>query len=92
MNVKLFGNLRQYGGGSHVAVDLGEGRTVADLLERLFALCPALRPHVVTPEGDALLPHVNIMLNGRLIRDLQGLQTPVSEEDSVAIFPPSAGG
>lgn len=100
MLIKLFGSLRLHGAGSKVEVSLcdpgptgaAEPATVALLLDRLFALHPALRENVVVPDGTALLPHVNIMRNGRLIRDLQGLQTPVSEDDVIAIFPPSAGG
>lgn len=92
MLIKLFGSLRLHGAGSRVEVALSEPATVAQVLDRLFALHPALREHVVVPDGTALLPHVNIMRNGRLIRDLQGLQTPVEEGDSIAIFPPSAGG
>ena len=97
MLVKLFGSLRLHGAGSRVEVELGrahaaEPTTVSQVLDRLFAIHPALREHVVVPDGTALLPHVNIMRNGRLVRDLQGLQTSVEEGDTLAIFPPSAGG
>ncbi|MFZ5814698.1 MAG: ubiquitin-like small modifier protein 1 [Bacillota bacterium] len=90
MVVKLFGSLRLPGVGSRVEVS--GGATVAAVLESLFAQHPQLREHVVQPDRFELLPHVNLMLNGRLVRDLEGLQTRVAEADSIAIFPPSAGG
>lgn len=88
--VKLFGTLRLHGTGSRIEVN--HRASVAGILEELFALHPVLREHIVTPDGTALLPYVSIMVNGRMTRDLQGLETPVWEGDVLAIFPPSAGG
>lgn len=90
MLIKLFGSLRMVVPGGRVEV--GYRPTVADLLDELFAQHPALRAEVLHPDRMELLPHVNIMLNGRLVRDLQGLQTAVADGDTLAIFPPSAGG
>lgn len=90
MLVKLFGTLRLVAGTGRVEVEAGPA--VADVLEALFQLHPALRAEVIHPDRLELLPHVNVMRNGRLVRDLDGLATPVGEGDSLAIFPPSAGG
>ncbi len=90
MLVKLFGTLRMIVPGGRVEVEAAP--TVADALSATFAQHPALRNEVVHPDRMELLPHVNVMVNGRLVRDLQGLQTPVRESDTIAVFPPSAGG
>lgn len=90
MEVRLFGSLRLVVPEGRVTV--GAEPTVAAVLEAAFRQVPELRAHVLYPGRMELLPHVNVMLSGRLVRDLQGLNTPVREEDSVAVFPPSAGG
>jgi len=35
---------------------------------------------------------VNVLKNGRNIHFLNGLETPLSEGDVIALFPPAAGG
>ncbi|MFZ5823832.1 MAG: ubiquitin-like small modifier protein 1 [Bacillota bacterium] len=92
MLIKLFASFRQPGLSDRVPVEIISGATVMDALEVLFAERPFLRPEVMAPGRRELQPHVNIMLKGRLIRDLQGLGTPLSDGDTLSLFPPSAGG
>lgn len=92
MLIKLFGSLRPAGAPDRYNVPVGPGSCVLDALEALFAVVPELRMQVLAPGRAELLPHVNVMVNGRLVRDLRGLETPVGESDTLAIFPPSAGG
>lgn len=92
MLIKLFASLRLPETGRFVEVPWHPGETVRTALESLFARHPALREMIMAPGGQELLPFVNVMVSGRLVRDLQGLDTPVQEGDSLAIFPPSAGG
>ncbi|HYF78454.1 MAG TPA: ubiquitin-like small modifier protein 1 [Symbiobacteriaceae bacterium] len=92
MLIKLFANLRAFAKDGRVEVALPPGATVRDALAHLFALTPALQEHVIDPATGELLPFVQVMLKGRLVRDLQGLDTPVGENKEMAIFPPVAGG
>lgn len=92
MRIKLFASLRLPGTGGHVDVTVGPNARVIDALEALFQQVPDLRPMILQPDMRELLPFVNVMVNGRLARDLQGLDTPVTDEDVLAIFPPVAGG
>jgi molybdopterin converting factor small subunit len=43
-------------------------------------------------DGVALHPYVRVMINGRDSELEQGLDTIVSTNDQIAIFPPLAGG
>jgi molybdopterin synthase sulfur carrier subunit len=43
-------------------------------------------------EGEALSHMVIILVNGKDVRDLQGLDTPLKPDDTVVLFPPLAGG
>ncbi len=46
---------------------------------------------VLEPDGS-LKSYFHVLVNGRHVRLQQGLQTPLSEGDVVAIFPPIGGG
>jgi molybdopterin synthase sulfur carrier subunit len=43
-------------------------------------------------EGEALSHIVIILVNGKDVRDLQGLDTPLKPDDTIVLFPPLAGG
>jgi len=92
VTIKLFGNLRHPTVGKGLQLQVAAGATVHDILLQLFHHAPHLRDQIMEPGQIALRPHVNVMLKGRLVRDLQGLSTPVGDEDVIAVFPPSAGG
>ncbi len=86
-HVKLFGNLRSHA--DQPRFDIA-GSTVGEVLAAVCASNAALCAAVL--EGGALRPHVRVMINGRDIELAQGLDTPVTETDQIAIFPPLAGG
>lgn len=66
-----------------------EGETVGDALHDLLRREPRLSPRVFLDE-DKLI--VSIFLNGRSVRDLGGLDTPVAEGDKLLLVPPLGGG
>ncbi len=66
----------------------GDIRTLVDALVKRY---PALRSELVDESGE-LRGTIKVMVNGRNVEFLQGLSTPVGEEDAVAIFPLVAGG
>lgn len=92
MVIRLFATFRPLVGGKYVDLPAEEGEPVGDVLRRLVDRYPGLKGELLTPDGQALLPHVQVFLSGRSIRDLQGLQTPLPAEPNMAVFPPVAGG
>lgn len=68
-----------------------EGRTVAEVMEDLVTQHPSLRPHLFNGDG-VLRPFVNLFLNDENIRDLQGIQTSIGENDQLILIPSIAGG
>lgn len=68
-----------------------EGGTVGEVLRALTTQHPETTDQLFSPEGD-LNRYVNIYLNDEDVRVLDGLQTGVSDSDTVVILPAMAGG
>ncbi len=81
--------LRTYTGGqSEVKVN---GATIAEALADLTAQYPAIQPHVFNENGG-LRPFVNLFVGSHNIKDLQGMNTPITDSDRVMLIPSIAGG
>ena len=72
------------------AIEVG-GATIGEAVTALVGQHPGLREQLLTPEGD-LHRFVNVYLNGRDVRYLDGLSTPVAERDEIRLLPAIAGG
>lgn len=91
MEWRLFADLAETAGARRVSVAADGVETVGDALEALFEAHPSLRDRVLDADG-ALVDHVNILLNGEGINTADGLETPVTSDDELALFPPVSGG
>jgi molybdopterin converting factor small subunit len=81
--------LRAYTGGqSEVPV---QGQTVSQAIQDLVQRYPAIQPHLYKAP-DELRSFVNLFLNEDNINDLQGLETPLAENDRLMLIPSIAGG
>jgi sulfur-carrier protein len=80
--------LRSYTGGAK-AVE-GSGATLDELLNNLDAAHGGLRERLV--DGEKLRRFVNVYLNDEDVRFLGGLETPVTDGDTVTVLPAVAGG
>ena len=68
----------------------GSGSTLGELLINLDAEHGGLRDRLV--DGESLRRFVNVYLNDEDVRFLGGLETPVSDGDTVTVLPAVAGG
>ncbi len=80
--------LRQYTGGEKTVA--GKGGTLAELLSDLDARHPGLAGRIVDDSG--LKRFVNVYVNDEDVRFLGGLETPLTDGDSVTVLPAVAGG
>jgi molybdopterin synthase sulfur carrier subunit len=87
----LYGSLRELAGEREIDVSLPDGATIRDLLNRMGELRPVLAQRLLDEDGN-ITRFANVFVNGRDIRDLDGLDTPVTPSDEVTILPPAAGG
>jgi sulfur-carrier protein len=76
------------GGEKEVAA---EGGSVGDVLRELAERHPATERQLFQEDGQ-LNRYVNVYLNDEDVRVLEGLDTPVSADDTLVILPAMAGG
>ncbi len=65
--------------------------SVTDLMNNLLNEYPALLPHLFDSAGK-LRRHYNVFVNGTHIRDLDGMDTLLKDEDKVILMASAAGG
>jgi len=68
-----------------------EGGSVREVLERVFAGDPLLRSYVLDDQGR-VRRHVNIFLNGDMIRDRQHLSDAAGAQDEIYVMQALSGG
>ena len=87
--IKIPTPLRPYAGGqSKIQV---QGETVGEVLEQMVVYYPDIRQHIMSETGE-LRPFVNLFFNGENVKDLQGTETPLEEDDNLMLVPSIAGG
>ena len=82
--IKLFANLRKAAGTKETSIT---GASLSVVVTELVKRYPALKENLF--ENGQIRQHVIITINGHPTTDWD---TPLSEQDQIAIFPPIAGG
>ena len=67
------------------------GKTVDEALQALADGFPKIQPHLFDTNGK-VRRHINLFVNADNIRDLNGLETAVGEEDVIKVLPSVTGG
>jgi sulfur-carrier protein len=67
------------------------GGNVGEVLRALVSQHPATESQLFSEDGE-LNRYVNVYLNDEDVRVLQGLETGVSDSDTIVILPAMAGG
>jgi len=88
VRVNLYATYRDLTGSKHLEL---AGNTVGEVIERLLERHPQLGAELFAEPGR-LSERVSVFRNGRDVRYLEGLDTPVAPDDVLDIFPPVAGG
>jgi MoaD family protein len=81
--------LRRYTGGE--ARVPASGDSVAGVLDNLNERFPGLKDRVCEDDGE-IRRFVNVFVNGKNVRTLDGAATPVKPGDEIGIIPAMAGG
>ncbi|MBN2550114.1 MAG: MoaD/ThiS family protein [Anaerolineales bacterium] len=92
MHVNFYATLRQVVGAKMVDIPLPTGSTVRHLLAEILRLYPDLRGELLDESGH-LYSHVHIFVSGRDAPFLEnGLDSVISPDDTIGVFPAVGGG
>jgi len=95
MHIRAYATLRDLLGASKfdlpVDASTGAPTTVGQVLHRLAEAHPALAGKLWADDGH-LTGYITVLLNGRSIEYLQGMDTPMADADTLSLFPPVGGG
>lgn len=88
--VKLFAEFREAAGQDRQSLELPDGATVKDALRELAHREPALS-ELMFSDGR-LHDHLHVFVNGRNVGTTGGLESGLSDGDTLTFFPPVGGG
>ncbi len=89
--VKFLATLYDLTGVLKAEVETPGETTVRQLIDVLDAKFAGLKTELLDQEGK-LKPMYNVLVNGRAIEWLSGLETRLKDGDEVVFIPPAAGG
>jgi molybdopterin synthase sulfur carrier subunit len=91
VTLRTFGHIGTTIGATEMKMNVA-GNTVKSVLDTLVAETGDKLAKILYPKGDRLSDLLYILVNGRNIRHLKGLETELVDGDIVSLFPVTAGG
>ena len=93
VKVKLLGVFRELSGKSQVTMEFQEAITVRKVVQTLIETLPSgFKEAIIDPELDDPRPNALIIINGKEIGVLHGLQTVLDDDDEMILLPVAHGG
>ncbi|MHA2118656.1 MAG: MoaD/ThiS family protein [Candidatus Thorarchaeota archaeon] len=91
MKFKSFGPIRRVLDSQVLTVDVPDGSTVRDVIDRVLKIGGPELERIVM-EGDRISGNLIIMLNKKDVATLEGENTAVAHDDEIAMLPHVQGG
>jgi molybdopterin synthase sulfur carrier subunit len=93
IKVKPFFYLKELLGAKELILELPAEATVLEVIEELTRRSNhALKEAIIDSNTGQIKPYYRILLEGRDLSCLGGLNTKLSDGDIISLFPPVAGG
>lgn len=87
LSVRYVLELRDIAGVKQETLALDDGANVEDLLSFLLGRYPDMKSILTDKRTGALLPRVKVLVNGRDVRFVSGLQTKLAAGDLISVLP-----
>ncbi len=88
LELKFFATFREAVGSKVIEREFEDESTVGDVLSTLETQYDGLD----LLQNGGLRPQINVLKNGREVLHMDGIETRMEDGDTLAIFPPVAGG
>jgi MoaD family protein len=92
VTVKFIGALRGISGKERLDVKIEKEMSLKKFIEKIVEKQPALKRALIDPELEDPRPNALIIVNGKEISVLKGLETVISDGDEVVFVPVIHGG
>jgi molybdopterin synthase sulfur carrier subunit len=92
VSVKFVGSFRGISGKDKLTLKFGQPVSLTALVEKTVERLPKLRSSLIDPESGEPKRSMLVLINGREISVLNGLETRVKDEDEVVFVPVVHGG
>jgi molybdopterin synthase sulfur carrier subunit len=92
VRVRLLGIFRKARGEERISVKMDSPTPVIQIIHKIAESSPGLRRALIDPELGDPRPNTLILVNGREISALEGLETIVEDGDEVVLIPVTHGG
>lgn len=91
LELRFFATFRAIVGQKVVEREFPDGSTVGDILATLEGEYPDMEDRLLDEDGE-IREQLSILKNGRGVIHMEGAATPMDDGDTLAVFPPVAGG
>lgn len=92
VTVKLVGALRHMSGKNQLNIGHQQAMTLMDLIATISKEAPELKPNLISQQPDEPKANALILVNGREISVLNGLETKLNDGDEIVFVPVVHGG
>ena len=92
ITVKFIGALRHVSGAEELAFDCNNYVSVRELVSEIIEELPEFKRSLIDQQLEDPRPNVLVLVNGREISVLNGLETKLKDNDEIVIIPVVHGG
>ncbi|MEM3700594.1 MAG: MoaD/ThiS family protein [Candidatus Bathyarchaeia archaeon] len=92
VNVNFIGAFRTLSGRNKIAITIKDTMPLKEVVKKTVEKVPALKRALIDPELEDPRPNALILVNGKEISVLNGLETLVKDGDEIVLVPVIHGG
>lgn len=92
VDIRFVGSFRGVSGKNALKIEFGVSVSIKVLVKKVIAKLPKLKTALIDPRSGQPRQNMLVLVNGREISVLDGLDTIVNDEDNVVFVPVIHGG